>query len=86
MLLYFWFRWANVSLHPGNVLNGYVASGVTVASIVIAFTLPRLIFRDATLPDVGITTIVAVAIAFIATAALAKFYRGSPPESPEDLY
>lgn len=85
VLFYFGFRWSGVSLHLGHVLSSYLASIVTVASTVIAFALPPLIFNHASLTDFIIAILVAAVIAAIAAAGLAKFYRGSSPESPDDL-
>lgn len=85
VLLYFGLRWSGVSLHLGQVLSSYFASIVTVASAVIAFALPPLIFNNSTLADLVIAIVVAAVIAGIAAAGLARFYRGSTPEKPDDL-
>lgn len=82
VLLYFGLWWSGVSLHLGQVLSSYFASVVTVASAVIAFALPPLIFNDSTLTDGVIAIVVAAVIAAIAAAGLAKFYRGSTPDDP----
>lgn len=85
VLLYFGFRWSGVSLNPGLLLGSYFASAFTVASMVIAFALPQLIF-DASGPfELVIVLSVAAAISVIAVASLRKYYRASSPEDPSEL-
>lgn len=86
VLLYFGFRWRRVQMHLGQVLSSYLTSMATTASVVISFSIPRLIFQDQGAVDFIATLLVAVVMALIVAAALAKFYRGSTPQSPEDLH
>lgn len=85
VLLYFGFRWSSVTMHLGQVLSSYLISMATTASVVVSFSVPRLIFQSEGAVGFGVTFLVAVVIALIAGAALAKFYRGSTPQSPKDL-
>lgn len=85
VLLYFGFRWSSVTMHLGQVLSSYLISMATTASVVVSFSVPRLIFQSEGAVGFGVTLLVAVVIALIVGATLAKFYRGSTPQSPEDL-
>lgn len=86
VLLHFGFRWSTVPIHLGQVLSSYRISMATAASVVVSYSAPRLIFQGEGAVGVSVTLLVAGVIAVVVGAALAKFYRGSTPESPEDLH
>ncbi|MGP5609246.1 hypothetical protein [Arthrobacter rhombi] len=85
VFIYFLGRTVGLTMKWGRILASGWQAFWAMFAMVFAFELPSLLFVSGELWDWGLTVLIGLGLALLATLFLRRFFRSGVPNSAEDL-